>query len=339
MARSEFQDNAISLTQHIDLSGFGNDIAASITSASISSSNVDKVIAEAQSRVIADAANMENLGIASGSVAGITGKLDYFNKTQREAHLRKEQAKGRNSDLYLLEIMNSGGMGAHIGGIVFGDMSDDEVNACVKEIEAETGQSFDDYAKEILGEDMPERKAGESDVDYQRRVLKDIAEEMIDPHTGKIKPQYTDSPVADIIKRNDGYQATIKQVSSLNKQIAQNGMSEEVIQKTEAITKTGMSSAYTVEDEINHEDAQIIAETSQHELRDGDAFDKIDQTDELNDDFFNMVSDMSPMKVASTNGRLEFGAAASPDAESNERSASAEHTNTLQVESIPTRTL
>jgi hypothetical protein len=151
--------------------------------------------------------------LADGGMAGVQLRGSQFEKFHAQLRKRME-ADGKKDDridAFFLHLIQEGNLAVFAAGTIFGGMSDDDINACVAEIEAATGMPFDDYARDILGKDMPEREPGESDADYHRRVLTALGEEMLeqDPDTGelRVKPQYADDPTAQIIKRNETYKA------------------------------------------------------------------------------------------------------------------------------------
>lgn len=213
MAYGDFQDNAISITQTPNLSGLGNDVLAAVSG--VKTDDLDKAVNDAISQDIAAANNETLLGVASGSLES-NNRLELFNKQLRDRLIKEAKAKGANSDLLLIDAYSSGRVGEYIAGEVFDNMSDEEIDACVIEIEQETGQSFEEYAKTKLGDDVPDRLPNEDDADYQRRVLKAITVEITDPKTGKIKPEYQDDPTARILTRNGKYQDIVRKVEGYN---------------------------------------------------------------------------------------------------------------------------
>lgn len=143
-------------------------------------------------------------GDAAGLLAGrrgVTG-VDISIETARKDD---EEQKQRTDDELFLMLLRNGELDSYIADQIFDGMSDTEITDLVAQIEAETGKSFEDYASDILGDDMPQREPGESDVDYQRRVIKAVAVEIMDEH-GRIKPGYEDDPLARRIRREEIYQ-------------------------------------------------------------------------------------------------------------------------------------
>ena len=136
--------------------------------------------------------------------------------------------KTASDDMLFFLLLSGGNIAEYIADQVFGDMSDAEVAEVVAEIEAKTGKSFDAYAQSVLGDDVPARKPGESDADYQRRVLQAVAEEIIDPVTGEIKPEYQNDPLAAYIVREDKYIEITGKVAVYNTQLEQGKSPEEI---------------------------------------------------------------------------------------------------------------
>lgn len=133
-----------------------------------------------------------------------------------------KSAKGRkqaraDTDAFYMALMQEGAFGGFVVGEVFGGKSDAEIAGIVSEIEDRTGMSFTDYAAKILGPDAVQRLPGESDADYHRRLVMAIAEEIIDPRTGRIKPKYADDPMAAIILRDATYRSILADVARINR--------------------------------------------------------------------------------------------------------------------------
>ncbi|GFE49017.1 hypothetical protein So717_07700 [Roseobacter cerasinus] len=145
-------------------------------------------------------------GLKGGSVENIhkTSALatkDARNSPEQEA-VRK--SKRQYDDTLFLALLQRGDLDNFVAEKTFSGMSDAEINDVVAQIEAESGQSFEDYAKDILGENMPERRPGESDADYNRRVLTAVAEEVLNDDL-TFKPGYENDPIARIIRRSEVY--------------------------------------------------------------------------------------------------------------------------------------
>lgn len=178
--------------------------AAFITATKLFEDNQDH--GKSLQALMSDVRGLDLANLLGGRIA-LTGAA----KTMQTSTAAEKRAKKDAEDwAFYLDLIQDGQVGHYIAGEIFDNKSDWEIFQIVGEIEAATGDSFANYAKSILGEDnVPESLDGESDADYQRRVLKAIAAEILDPHTGQIKPQYADDPVAKIVAREEPYQRTV----------------------------------------------------------------------------------------------------------------------------------
>ncbi len=139
----------------------------------------------------------------------------HGNEDDGKSGKRGKRARA-DMDAFYLALMNDGAFGGFVAEEVLGGKSDAEISDIISEIEANTGQSFTDYASSILDPDAVERRPEESDADYNRRIVIALAEEMIDPVTGKIKSQYADDPMAQIILRDAIYRQIMEDVAHIN---------------------------------------------------------------------------------------------------------------------------
>lgn len=139
-------------------------------------------------------------GMKSDSVAGVIKTAAAAAKSAQESlHDRAErQSKQRFDDVLLLALYENGELDSFIGENVFGGMSDAEVLNVVASVENETGNSFEDYAKNIMGEDMPARMVGEDDADYYRRVLIELTPYVLD--NGEIRAGFENDPLAKFLQ-------------------------------------------------------------------------------------------------------------------------------------------
>ena len=275
MSRDIFRENAQDMFQPINLVGLGNDVLAAVSGVEVD--DLDKAVTAAISQDIAAANNETLLGVASGSLES-NNRLELFNKQLRDRLIKEAKAKGANSDLLLIDAYFNGCVGECIAREVFDNMSDEEIDACVIEIEQETGQSFEEYAKTKLGDDMPDRLPNEDDADYQRRVLKAITVEITDPKTGKIKPEYQDDPTARILTRNGKYQDIVRKVEGYNAKMdaAVNSgdleAQQEISDDVRADAEQGYGVSRTTSGEVKHETVKEASADVQDEHR-GDDFD------------------------------------------------------------------
>ena len=132
----------------------------------------------------------------------------------------KRAEKDAEDWAFYLTLIQDGQVGHYIANEIFDNKSDWEIFQIVEKIETATGDTFENYAKSILGQDnVPERLDGENDEDYQRRVLKAITAEILEPHTGQVKPRYANDPVANIIRDHKAYQKTVAKISEIENRL------------------------------------------------------------------------------------------------------------------------
>lgn len=163
-----------------------------------------------------------------------------------------KSAKGRkqaraDTDAFYMALMQEGAFGGFVASEVFGGKSDAEIAGIVSEIEDRTGMSFTDYAAKILGPDAVQRLPGESDADYHRRLVMAIAEEIIDPKTGQVKPKYADDPMATIILRDATYRRIMDRVAGLNAGLSPSEAEAAISDLTEAGYASAKHAAIRVE--------------------------------------------------------------------------------------------
>lgn len=175
------------------------------------------VHAEQQTQSAAKQHDHDAMGLKSGSVEGIHKTSAAASKDAQDSRdaTAERKAKQQISDALFLELLRSGDLDTYIAENVFGGKSDAEITDIVAMIEAETGQSFESYSRNILGNDMPTRSTGESDVDYNRRVVIAVSSEILDGQ-GNVLPQYENDPLAKYIKREASYIELIERRDGLN---------------------------------------------------------------------------------------------------------------------------
>ncbi len=210
----------------------------------------------------------------------------------------------------LLHALQANSLGALVADQVFDDMSEAEITDIVAEIEAETGQSLEDYARGILGDDAVERLPDESDADYQKRVLKTITEEIIDPETGKIKPEYANDLLAQVIMGNEAYQQILLDLQDVNESVAKHGKTTETDRIIEAAASKGYSESDVTVLKVEDDDYKSQSKDIQDSQRDQtmDTAEKVDK----NAGFFAGVAGPSAADLASTKAVAEFNSVAAP---------------------------
>ncbi|MEL7444340.1 MAG: hypothetical protein AAGK02_00830 [Pseudomonadota bacterium] len=152
-----------------------------------------------------------------GIQAGRSGRHEMAAAPQSTEQDRKREDAVQAFLRTLEAIIRDGELNNLVAETVFAAKSDAEIADIVLRIERETGQSLTDYAATILGHTAAQRKPGESDADYNRRMIMAVAGEIIDPHTGQIKPQYASDPLAQIILSDTAYQKIMVEVEQVNR--------------------------------------------------------------------------------------------------------------------------
>lgn len=230
----------------------------------------------------------------------------------------EEKRKQADSDAHfrrLLESVREGSVGAYIGQRIFSNKTDAEIAHIVAEIETATGDSFENYARKVLGpENVPERQDGESDADYQRRVLEAVSDEIIELQGNevRIKPEYANDPVAKIIQREEVFHRVKRKVREINADALRNGVTA---QNTNAVTieaSKSFNEGDVLAAGLDHTQHKEAAKATQDGARDvqtnSDAFDS--------GSFFDEVEDSKLAKAAEAS-KAEFNeksqAEAAPD--------------------------
>ncbi len=194
----------------------------------------------------------------------------------------------------VLAALDNGNLPELIAEQVIGGLSDEAIADMVGQIEAETGQSFEDYAADILGEEAAQRLPGESLEEYRRRVLTALAEEMLDEH-GNIKPEYADDPLAGMLRDNEDFQRIIAERDAIRAYVAENGVTAAAVERADEATRGDGGAA----DVIGHEDYTEIGHVStnnQDEVRD-EAATAPESAAENEDEFAIMSGHTPPVPV------------------------------------------
>lgn len=151
----------------------------------------------------------ELLGLPGGSVISVSGRANsdaHLKSAKQLAERQSALARAANDVALWVALIQQGELDAYIAEQMFGGMSDQEIMELAEQIEAETGKSVEQWAEELLGEDVPERRPHESDADYKQRLLEAITEELLG-EDGQILPEYQDHPLSRIIiEPNEVYQ-------------------------------------------------------------------------------------------------------------------------------------
>jgi len=147
------------------------------------------------------------LGIASESAAGIMarGAAGFVTNLKKQQERAAKRGKEQSDTAFFLTLLNNGELDSYIAGEIVDAMSDADVSALVADIEAQTGQSFEEYAQDILGDELPERMPWENDIDYQRRVIEAVADAVLEDDLS-IKPGFENDPVARFVNGHETVQ-------------------------------------------------------------------------------------------------------------------------------------
>ncbi len=220
--------------------------------------------------------------IKSGAAATAEAQESLINDAERKS-------KERSSDILLLALIKAGDADTFIAGQVFGNMTDDEIFSFAESVESETGLSVLEHARDILGDDMPEQKPGESEADYLRRAMEDVVKETHED--GEVKPEYADHALLRQIKKRDDYQAAVEFAKSKDAEIALNGGLVTEADVSETIAEAGKShaSSDTVAFEIEDQTLRWVSRDVQDSSRDED----VAVIDEAEDDFGMFGSEVS----------------------------------------------
>jgi len=172
-------------------------------------------------------ANETELGFQSGNIDGVMLTSAAASENARGINTRRAaQQKQQRADAdFIRELYQLGELDTFIAENVVMSMNDIEVVDTITAIEEHTGQGFESYAHDVLGAKMPDRRAGESDDDFNRRVLILLADEMLNDDLS-IKPGFEDSPLVQILKDDAAYWDALDIVQSRDPRAVVNADSE-----------------------------------------------------------------------------------------------------------------
>lgn len=216
---------------------------------------------------------------------------------------REDDRRSGSRDLsFYLDLIATGGFAGHIADEIFDTKGDAEIADIVGRIEAKTGKSFKDYAAGILGPEGAKRLPDESDADYRRRILKALTEKILDPRTGRVKPEYADDPLAAIIVSEAAYQRIMEDTARVD--YAGSGPEAEAL--VEGLKSAGYESAELAAHHVESD----LHKGSLREGQDGhsDVDLNTDNAVARNDSFFGTPS---RIRQAAEAGRAEFNDKAS----------------------------
>jgi len=218
---------------------------------------------------------------------------------QAKADKRKVQER-IDADMFYLALINNNQLGGYIANEVFDSKSDWQIFDIVTEIETKTGMRFEYYTAKILGAEAAQRMDGESDADYNRRVLKALADEMLEAD-GSIKAQYADEPLADIIRGDAAYQKIMHDILQINRE----GPSHEASALVAAYKNAGYASAELGGEKVNNDDYK-------GDLRDGQDGDRDSSTYsmELTSESDSFLDSSDAIVQAADKGKTQFNSSA-----------------------------
>ena len=206
----------------------------------------------------------EMSGINNGRQARFLNAGSASDQAQEESRRAQER---ENADMFYLALMREQQFGGYIASEVFDGKSDWQIFDIVAQIETKTGLSFEDYAADILGAEAAQRLPDETDESYNRRVLKLLAEEMLNAD-GSIKARYADDPLAEIIRNDDAYKQIMEDVAHIN----MNGPSEAADKIVTAHKEAGYASAELSAEHIAHDPYKTDLRDGQNGHRDSSTF-------------------------------------------------------------------
>ena len=176
----------------------------------------------------------------------------------RRNETAEKEEKERAKDSFLLALLANGDLDLWVAENIFGSMNDEEVMDLVSIIESETGMSFEDYARNILGDDMPERRPGESDADYNRRVLTAVGDVVLEDDLS-IRPGFENDPLARFIQGHEITKNTREAISNLDEQATVHG-AKAVIHKAQEYAAGSVINAAVMDAESETQEFRTVGQ-------------------------------------------------------------------------------
>lgn len=238
------------------------------------------------------------------SVAGLRTLGSSAGTSAVQGKSASKRAAERAYTEAMLQAIQSNSFGAYVAEQVFGSMNNREVSEIVARIEAETGDSFESYARGILGDEAVQRQPGESLEDYHRRLLMAVTEEIVvvSP-TGEgaiIKPEYADDPMAQILVTSDVYQEIVAELQRIDE--------SDNAAEAERLVQQAVEQSYMTADLAGNKLDDSEHRETASEGQDGQVDQRLDESAALdrNQGFFAGLGGSSPVEEASREGREEF---------------------------------
>lgn len=179
-----------------------------------------------------------------------TGAIAAADAQQALVDDADRKSKERADDMLLLALINAGDLEAYIAKQVFGEMNAEQIAEVVARIEEQTGMTFEEYARDVLGDEYEPRKDGETELEYQKRILEAVTAKVLD---GKeIRPEYANDPVAQILKEHNLEALGREFAAKKDAQIAAQGgvVTENDIQDVESEAGEGYGTADVLGNEL-----------------------------------------------------------------------------------------
>lgn len=251
----------------------------------------------------------ELLGLQSGSIESVSGRMGsegHARTIKQQAERARATAKASTDTALWVAMLQQGSLDSYIAEHIFSGMDDAEIGELVAKIEAETGTSFEEYAEMVLG-GLPERNPHESDVDYQRRILGAIAEEVL--QDGEIKPEYADDPVARFIREHEFRKEVVAAVHNSDARIEQ-GEDADVVRSDAKVKINASVSAADAYGEHSKTEALRVDGRDGHDVFRDDKFSS-NSAVENSGSFLNGFT--PALSAASEDMKEQFAGASEPD--------------------------
>ncbi|MEM7663979.1 MAG: hypothetical protein AAF292_17180 [Pseudomonadota bacterium] len=148
-----------------------------------------------------------------------TGRLEvshtHATGERTEQNKRKKSARQFLRDIQ--RIIEDGELAGYMADKIIGAKSNADIADMVSRIKAKTGLTLQEYAAGIIGADDALRRPGETEAHYNRRIITAVTAEIIDPATGRIKKQYENDVLAQIILADEAYRDILASVDRINR--------------------------------------------------------------------------------------------------------------------------